>query len=100
MYKSVFSPFPERSSSSLLTDAQKLVESDFDAPYGLFGLYYEKQDEKYGQLRADRIAEKFRTDVEFWYDFDIETVAIEPFEGLRHPHHQHGAVITWLLTDE
>ena len=97
MYKSVFSPFPERSSSSLLTDAQKLTESEFTSPCGLLGIYYEKENEEYEQLRADRIAEKFKIDVEYWFDVDIETVAIEQFEGLRHPHHQKGAVITWML---
>ncbi|WP_082226643.1 transcriptional regulator [Halorubrum distributum] len=97
MYKSVFSPFPERSSSSLLTDAQKLAESDFGLPCGLLGLYYEKENEEYQQLRADRIAEKFEIDVEYWYDLEIETVAVEPFERLRHPHHQKGAVISWVV---
>ncbi|WP_256299944.1 transcriptional regulator [Haloarchaeobius salinus] len=97
MYKSVFSPFPERSSSSLLTDSRKLYESDFGLPAGLLGLYYEKNGEEYEQLTADRIAEKFQQDVSFWYDIGIETVAIERFEGLRHQHFGHGAVIGWLL---
>lgn len=97
MYKSIFSPFPERSSSSLLTDAEKLTQSAFGSPAGLLGLYYEKNDEEYEQLRAERIAEKFALDVEYWYDIDIETVAIETFEGLQHPHHQKGAVIGWLV---
>lgn len=97
MYKSVFSPFPERSSSSLLTDAQKLKESDFTSSCGLLGIYYEKENEEYEQLRADQIAEKFKIDVEYWFDVDIETVAVEQFEGLRHPHHQKGAVISWML---
>jgi hypothetical protein len=100
MYKSVFSPFPERSSSSMLTDARKLIESGFDQPTGLLGLYYEKNDEEYEQLRAEKIAEKFQHDVSYWYDIDIETTAIEPFDGLQHPHHQHGAVITWLLSGD
>ncbi|WP_066415423.1 transcriptional regulator [Halorubrum aethiopicum] len=99
MYKSVFSPFPERSSSSLLTDAQKLIESEFSSPYGLLGIYYEEENEEYEQLRADRIAEKFKIDVEYWFDVDIETVAVEQFDGLRHPHHQKGAVISWIVQD-
>lgn len=98
MYKSVFSPFPERSSSSLLTDARKLAESGFELPCGLLGLYYEEDDEEYDQLRAQTVAEKFEIDVEYWYDLDIETVAMEQFEGLRHQHHQHGAVIAWVLS--
>lgn len=98
MYKSVFSPFPERSSSSMLTDCQKLAESGFDLPCGVLGLYYERNNEEYKKLRANRIAEKFNLDVEYWYDLSIETVAIESFDGLRHPHHQHGSVIVWQLT--
>lgn len=97
MYKSVFSPFPERSSSSMLTDCVKLAESGFGFPCGVLGLYYERNEEKYEDLRADRIAEKFILDVEFWYDIPIETVCVESFSGLRHPHHQHGAVIGWEL---
>ncbi|MFC7047291.1 transcriptional regulator [Halobacteriaceae archaeon GCM10025711] len=99
MYKSVFSPFPERGSSSMLTDCQKLAASGFDFPAGVLGLYYERNDEEYEKLRADRIAEKFTLDVEYWYDIPIETVCVEPFSGLRHPHHQHGAVIAWELTE-
>ncbi|MDQ2073529.1 transcriptional regulator [Haloarcula sp. H-GB4] len=99
MYKSVFSPFPERSSSSMLTDAKKLIGSDFDQPTGLLGLYYEKEDEEYEQLRAETIAEKFEQDVSYWYDIDIEIATLETFDGLQHPHHQHGAVITWLLSE-
>jgi hypothetical protein len=99
MYKSVFSPFPERSSSSMLTDAKKLVESDFTQPTGLLGLYYEKDNEAYEQLRGETIAEKFAQDVSYWYDIEIETTAIARFDGLQHPHHQHGAVITWLLSE-
>ncbi|WP_433632959.1 transcriptional regulator [Halomicrococcus sp. NG-SE-24] len=99
MHKSVFSPFPERSSSSMLTDCQKLAESGFDFPCGVLGLYYERNEEEYEELRAKRIAEKFTLDVEYWYDIPIETVCIESFSGLRHPHHQHGAVIAWKLTE-
>lgn len=98
MYKSVFSPFPERSSSSLLTDVNKLEKSGFSPPYGLLGLYYEEEDEEYEQLRAENVAEKFVMDVEYWFGLDIETVALEPFDGLRHSHHQRGAVIAWLVS--
>ena len=97
MYKSIFSPFPERSSSTLLTDARKLTQSGFELPCGLLGLYYEKEGEEYEQLRAERIAEKFERDVDFWYDIDIDTVAIEKFDGLQHAHHQKGAVIGWMI---
>lgn len=98
MYKSVFSPFPESGSSSLLTDARKLAESGFLLPCGLLGLYYEREDEEYEQLRAGKIAEKFELDVKYWYDLSVKTVAVETFDGLRHPHHQHGAVIAWVLS--
>ena len=48
-FAKVFSPFPEHSSSSLLTDSQKLRESNFEHEGGLLGLYYEAIDEKYTQ---------------------------------------------------
>jgi hypothetical protein len=99
MYKSVFSPFPERSSSTMLTDCQKLSESGFSFPCGVLGLYYERNQEDYKELRAERIAEKFTLDVEYWYNIPIETVCVQSFSGLRHPHHQHGAVIAWELTE-
>lgn len=99
MYASVFSPFPERSSSSLLTDAKKLAGSDFDLPAGLLGIYYERETEPYEQLEASRVAEKLRQDIEFWYGFDVEVTAISEFDGLRHPHHERGAIITWELAD-
>lgn len=99
MYKSVFSPFPEQRSSSMLTDCQKLAESGFDFPCGVLGLYYEGNEEEYKELRADPIAEKFTLDVEHWYDIPIKLVCVESFSGLRHPHHQHGAVIAWELTE-
>ena len=82
----------------MLSDCQKLAESGFDYPCGILGLYYERHDEEYEELRANRIAEKFTLDVDYWYDISIETVCIESFTGLRHPHHQHGAVIAWELT--
>ena len=100
MYKSVFSPFPERSSSSMLTDAKKLVASDFDQPTALLGLYYQREEEPYEQLRAETIAEKFQQDVAYWYDIECETIAIASFDGLRHPHHEHGAVIAWLIAGD
>ncbi|GAB3676794.1 transcriptional regulator [Halopiger thermotolerans] len=91
----IFTPFPERSSSSLLTDTQKLYESGFESNGGVLGLYYEKIDEPYERMSAAAIAEKFCMDVDHWYDFEVETRNIAPFEGLQHPVHQHGAVITW-----
>lgn len=98
-YARVFTPFPERSSSSLLTDAGKLHESGFDPSGGLLGLYYEKEDEPYEQMTAKKIAEKFSIDVNHWYDFSAKTVNIARFNGLRHPHHQKGAIITWAISE-
>lgn len=98
-YARVFSPFPERTSSSLLTDAKKLYESDFTPSGGLLGLYYEEEKEVYDEMTADAIAEKFRRDVGYWYDFQVDIANIARFEGLQHPHHQHGAVIAWRILD-
>lgn len=87
-YMSVFSPFPEAGSSSLLTDVRKLSRSGFDAPGGVLGLYYEKEDEPYEEMDAEKIAEKFALDVDYWYGIDVEVRRIAEFSGLRHPHHQ------------
>lgn len=83
----------------MLTDCQKSAESGFDFPCGVLGLYYEYNEKEYEELCTHRIAEKFTLDVEYWYDIPIETVCVEFFSGLRHPHHQHGAVIAWELTE-
>lgn len=91
----IFTPFPERSSSSLLTDTKKLHESGFESSGGVLGLYYESIDEEYERMSADAVAEKFCRDVDYWYDFRVETRAIVPFDGLRHPVFQRGAVVTW-----
>ena len=94
-FAKVFSPFPEQSTSTLLTDAQKLWNSDFTESGGLLGLYYEPANEPYEQMTPEAIAEKFCLDVGYWYDFEVETSNIAYFDGLRHPVHQQGAVITW-----
>ncbi|MFC4247628.1 transcriptional regulator [Natribaculum luteum] len=95
----IFTPFPERSSSSLLTDTKKLYESGFGSNGGVLGLYYEKVDEPYEQMTAEAVAEKFCMDVDHWYDFHVETRNIAYFDGLQHPVHQQGAVITWEIVE-
>lgn len=95
----IFTPFPESRSSSLLTDTKKLYESDFGSNGGVLGLYYEKIDEEYEQMTAESIAEKFCIDVSHWYDFNVETRNISYFDGLRHPHHQQGAVVAWEIVE-
>ena len=94
-YMSVFSPFPEAGSSSLLTDVRKLSESGFETLGGVLGLYYEKQDEPYEEMDVEKIARKFALDADFWYGIDVAVRRIAEFDGLRHPHHQQGAVIAW-----
>lgn len=94
-FAKVFSPFPERTAATLLTDAQKLYEAGFEDSGGLLGLYYEPADESYERMTPEAIAEKFALDVGYWYDFEVETVNVAHFDILRHPVHQQGAVITW-----
>ncbi|OLZ42008.1 transcriptional regulator [Natrinema saccharevitans] len=95
----IFTPFPERSSSSLLTDTKKLYESEFGSNGGVLGLYYEKVDEEYEQMTAEAVAEKFCMDVDHWYEFQVETRNIAYFDELQHPVHQQGAVITWEIVE-
>jgi len=94
-FAKVFSPFPERTTSTLLTDTRKLTEAGFSESGGLLGLYYEPIDESYERMTPEAIAEKFALDANYWYDFEIETRGVAHFEGLRHPVHQQGAVVTW-----
>jgi hypothetical protein len=98
-FSKVFSPFPERTTSTLLTDAQKLYEAGFEEMGGLLGLYYEPVDESYERMSPEAIAEKFALDVNYWYDFEVETRNVAHFDGLRHPVHQQGAIITWEIVD-
>ena len=98
-FAKVFSPFPERTTSTLLTDAQKLYEAGFEEHGGLLGLYYEPEDESYERMTPEAIAEKFALDVDYWYDFEVETRNVAHFDGLRHPVHQQGAVITWEIIE-
>jgi hypothetical protein len=98
-FAKVFSPFPERTTSTLLTDAQKLYEAGFEEHGGLLGLYYEPVDESYERMSPEAVAEKFALDVDYWHDFEVETRAVSLFDGLRHPVHQQGAVITWEIRD-
>ena len=97
-FAKVFSPFPERTTSTLLTDARKLSEAGFAEKGGLLGLYYQPVDEAYERMSAEAIAEKFCLDVGYWYDFEVETIRISHFENLRHPVHQQGAIISWEIT--
>lgn len=96
-FPKVFSPFPEQTTSTLLTDAQKLDEAGFEENGGLLGLYYQPEDERYERMSAEAVAEKFCLDVEYWYDFEVATRNVAHFRGLRHPIHEQGAVITWEL---
>lgn len=83
----------------MLTAAIKVKSSGFTQPTGLLGLYYESESEPYEQLSAETIADEFSQDVWYWYGIDIDTVAIGSFAGLRHPHHQQGAVVVWQLNE-
>jgi len=98
-FAKVFSPFPERTASTLLTDAQKLYEAGFEEHGGLLGLYYEPVNESYEQMSPKSVAEKFTLDVDYWYDFELETKSVAHFDGLRHPVHQQGAIITWEIIE-
>lgn len=46
---------------------------------GLLGLYYEPVDESYERMSPEAIAEKFRLDIDYWYDFEVETRHIVHF---------------------
>jgi hypothetical protein len=64
-FAKVFSPFPEQTTSTLLTDARKLHEAGFEQGGGLLGLYYEPMDESYERMSPKAVAEKFALDVDY-----------------------------------
>lgn len=90
-YSSIFSPV----SNSVVSDAAKLFESSFGVSGGLLGIYYERGDETAPVYDPHRLAEKTVTDIDYWFDIDVETRAVSEFEGLRHEVHRRGAVVTW-----
>lgn len=102
-YKHVFSPF---NSNTLLTDARRLHDSEFEKPGGLLGLFYKRAsddptsvEELPEEFEASELADKIVEDIEYWYEFEAEVCEIAPFSGLRHEVHQQGAVITWIVED-
>ncbi|PAU83157.1 hypothetical protein CK500_10130 [Halorubrum salipaludis] len=101
MPKRVFSPFHEH---TLLSDAQKLSESEFDRDGGLLGLFYERSDDDPetvdclpGQYTAERLADKTARDIEYWFDIDVDVCGVAEFDGLQHPVQAQGAAITWKI---
>ena len=98
-FAKVFSPFPESTTSTLLTDALKLRNAGFEERGGLLGLYYEPVDEPYERMGPETIADKFCLDVNYWYNCEVETKRVSHFKGLQHPVHQQGAVITWEIIE-
>ena len=94
-YGSVFSPL----SNSLVTDARKLANSGSGLPAGQLGIYYERGDEEPPAFDARTLAEKVRQDVEYWFGHSVGRGVVVEFDGLRHPVHRQGAIVTWELTD-
>jgi hypothetical protein len=95
-YARVFSPV--KPSGSLVTDGEKLRASGFRSAGGLLGIHYSAGTEG-TPADATRLAEKVVQDVSFWYGFDVETVAVESFDGLRHDVHDSGSIMAWTLSE-
>jgi hypothetical protein len=101
MYTHVFSPFHP---NTLLTDAARLRESAFEAPYGLLGLFYARSEDDPEPVEAlperytaEEIAERVVHDLEYWHDADARVCGISHFDGLRHTVHGRGSVVSWLI---
>lgn len=94
-YSTVFSPF----SNSLVADAEKLAEIEFESSGGLLGLYYEPASGAPPLMDGPKLAEKVVNDVRYWYDISLEVCSVAKFGGLRHPVHQQGIVIAWGFAD-
>lgn len=101
MYTHIFSPFHE---NTLLTDARRLHESDFDGSKCPLGIFYERADNDPVEVNslperftAKDLAEKVVHDIRYWYGFEASVRKIASFEGLQHPVHRQGSVITWVV---
>jgi hypothetical protein len=100
-YTHVFSPF---NNNTLLTDAKRLQNSDFEQSGGLLGLFYQRAPDDAKSVggsperfTASALAEKVVRDIEYWHEYNAEVCNIESFSGLQHPVHQRGAAITWTI---
>lgn len=51
--------YPERPTSTLLTDARKLRKANFEENDGPLGFYHELEDESYDRMSPEAFAEKF-----------------------------------------
>lgn len=101
MPKQVFSPFHE---NTLLSDAGRLLDSDFESPSGLLGLFYKRADEDAvtvnalpERFTASDLAEKLRRDIEYWHECTASVACVAPVDDLQHSVHKQGAVITWKI---
>jgi hypothetical protein len=101
MPKQVFSPFHE---NTLLSDAERLLDSEFESPCGLLGLFYKRADDDPETVKAlperftaDDLAEKVRQDIEYWYECTVSVECVASVDNLQHRVHGQGAVITWKI---
>jgi hypothetical protein len=51
-------------------------------------------------MDVEKIARKFAWDADDWYGIDVSVRRVAEFSGLRHPHHQRGAVVAWEIPGE
>lgn len=100
-YTHVFSPFNK---NTLLTDAKRLHEADFQQPGGILGLFYQRAVDDGESVKGlkerftpTEMAEKVAHEIEYWYDFGTKVCRVAPFRGLQHSIHQRGAAITWTV---
>lgn len=93
-YARAFSPV--KPSGSLISDARKLARSAFPGGNGLLSIFYDSGTEG-TPASAETLATKVEQDVAFWYDMEVQTVAIERFDGLQHSVHSSGTILTWTV---
>lgn len=100
MPKQVLSPFHK---NTLMTDAQKLSNSEFEESGGLLGLFYKRADDDPKttahpeRFTGKDLAEKLRRDMEYWYDCTANVECVAEFLGLQHTVHAQGAAISWSI---
>lgn len=99
-YSKVFNPFQDRNPRSFVHDVAKIAESEIRAEKTFLGMYYRPVNGAGTDITSEEIAEKFAADVTQWTDHSISVDTIGKFEGLQHPVHTRGAVITWTLDNQ
>ncbi len=99
-FSKVFNPYQDHSPRSFIHDVNKLAESDIRANKTLLGIYYRPVNGAGTDITSEQIAEKFAHEVDQWTDHSISVASIAKFDGLQHPVHSRGGILSWTLDEQ